>query len=182
MISSERSQNVIVAFLIISAIVSSVFLVGNIEYYSGSYVLAGRMEVNLVDVIVGNIDQENESVDPYLSLYFNFRTDAPTGGNVRLKALYATVWLNDDLLSYTVLNRDLSNNPNQLLYPGYDSNFTLATTINSDTDRSAILQADIDDTWNWYVRLRYTFITFDEEQSLTWRILYFNSTGITIGI
>ncbi|KXH77172.1 MAG: hypothetical protein AM326_05525 [Candidatus Thorarchaeota archaeon SMTZ-45] len=180
MISSERSQNIIVAFLIISAMVSSVFLVGNVQYYSGSYVLAGRMNVNLVEVLAGNVDQENESIYPFLSFTFNFQTDSPIEGNVRLTVIYGTVWLNDDLLSYTVFNRYLNNDADQLLHPGYDSNFTLASEINSETDRNTVLQADMVDTWNWYIRLRYTFITFDEAQSQTSRTLYFNATGVTI--
>ena len=55
MISSERAQNVIVTFVIIAAVVSSVLLVGNGQYYSGSYILAGRMEVALEELVVRDI-------------------------------------------------------------------------------------------------------------------------------
>jgi hypothetical protein len=87
----------------------------------------------------------------------------------------ATVSLNDDLLSFTQFSRTLS----ELLHTGYNKNITLAKTINSDTDRNTLLQADSIDTWNWNILLRYNFITFDDTRSLTWRILYYNWTGST---
>jgi hypothetical protein len=182
LISSERSQNVIVSFFIIVAVVSSVFLVGNAQYYGGSYVLAASMEVSIVDSTVSNIDPTNESVYPVLSFTFNFRTDSPTEGNVRLVSISATPWLNDDHLSFTVLSRTITNDPNQLFHPGYDSNFTLTTTLNSNADRTSIIQADTTDTWNWYVRLTYSFITFDDARSRISRVLYLNWTGAIIVI
>ncbi|MHA2396763.1 MAG: hypothetical protein ACXAC0_08665 [Candidatus Thorarchaeota archaeon] len=158
---------------------SSILLVSNAQYFSGSYVLAGRMEVTIEEIIVGDIDPGNESVFPFLSFNLNFRTDSPTEGNVRLRYISGTAWLNDDLLSLTVLQRYINNDADQILHPGYNSNFALGNTINSDTDRSTILQADSTDTWNWYLRLTYGFFTFDEERSLIYRTLYFNWTGPT---
>lgn len=179
MISSERAQNIIVSFVIITAVVSSVLLIGNANYYSGSYVLAGRLEVSIVGTVVSDLAPANDSIYPVLAFTINFRTDSPTEGNVQLTAIYATVWLNDDLLSYTPLSRDLSNDAKRLLHPAYNSNFTLATRLNSITDRASILQADSSDTWNWYLRLRYEFITFDEPRSLTRIYLSFNWTDST---
>jgi len=179
MISSQRSQNVIVSFVIIVAVVSSAFLVNNAQYYSGSYELAGRMEVSLLDTVVSDIDPTNESIYPSISFKLNFRTDALTEGNVRLLFIGATVSLNDDSLSYTDFRRGVTVYAEQLLHPGYDVNFTLSRTINSDTDRNSIFQADSIDTWNWYIRVSYDFITFDEPRSRTSRVLYFNSTGST---
>jgi hypothetical protein len=178
MISSQRTQNVIVSFSIILALVSSVFLVNNALYYSGSFELAGRMEVSLVKTVVSDIDPTNESLYPRLSFTLNFRTDALTEGNVRLISISATAWLNDDYLSYTDIGTGTAS-ADQLLHPGYNVNFTLARTVNSDTDRNTILQADSTDTWNWYIRVSYDFITFDDSHSRTSRILYLNSTGST---
>ena len=175
MISSERTQNGIVSFVIILAIVSSVFLVNNVQYYNGSYSLASRLEVNLVRTVLHDIDATNESLYPSLSFTFNFRTDASTEGNVRLTFIRATVWLNDDLLSLTDFSRSLG----EPLHTGYNKNITLAKTINSETDRNTLLQADSIDTWNWTIRLRYNFITFDDTRSQTWRIIYYNWTGST---
>lgn len=175
MISSDRGQNVIVSFVIILAVVSSVFLVSNVQYYNGSYSLATGLEVNPVRTVVRDIDPTNESLYPSLSFTFNFRTDASTEGNVRLMFIGATVWLNDDLLSFTQFSRTLD----ELLHTEYNKNITLAKTTNSDTDRNTLIQADSIDTWNWDIRLRYNFITFDDSRSLTWRILYYNWTGST---
>jgi hypothetical protein len=180
MISSERAQNVIVTFVIIAAVVSSVLLVGNGQYYSGSYILAGRMEVALEELVVRDIDPGNSSIYPGISLTFNFRTDSPIEGDVRLTYIDAILWLNDDRLSYTVFNRYLNNDATRVLHPGYDRNFTLATRLNSNTDRDTVLDADGTDTWNWYIRLRYSFITFNEARSSVMRSLYYNWTATTI--
>jgi hypothetical protein len=101
-------------------------------------------------------------------------------GNVRLRHIVATVLLNDDLLSFTVFQKYINNDADQILHPGYNSNFSLGNTINSHADRNTILQADGTDTWNWYFRLRYAFYTFDDAQSLIYRTLYLNWTGATI--
>lgn len=179
MISSERTQNGIVSFVIILALVSSVILVNNVQYYNGSFTLASRMKVSLVSTVVRDIDPTNDSIYPRLAFTFNFRTDAPNEGNVRLNYMDAGVWLNDDKLSFTVFTKSFSNDADQLLHPEYDRNFTISQITNSDADRTAIHQANSTDTWSWFVRLRYNFITFDISRSLTWRILYYNWTGAT---
>ena len=177
MISSERSQNVIVSFVIIVALVSSVLLINNVNYYSGSYVLAERVDVNMVEIVVSDINPANESIYPHLSFTFNFRTDSPTKGNVRLSSIEAAVTLNEDPLSLTIFDMGFNNNPDRFLHPGYNVNFTLQKTINSNPDRATVLLADNVSTWNWFLRLRYNLILFDEGQSL--RTLYFNWTGPT---
>ena len=177
MISSVRSQNVIVSFVIILTAVSSLFLVNNAQYYSGSFELAARMNVSFLEAVVSDIDPTNESVYPRLSFSLNFRTDATTEGDVRLESMSGTAWLNDDLLSYTDLAWIFTTPADKILHPGYNVNFTLARTTNSEADRDTILQAYDTDIWNWYVRIRYEFITFDTSSSS--RILYFNWTGAT---
>ncbi|MHA2024770.1 MAG: hypothetical protein ACW98U_02620 [Candidatus Thorarchaeota archaeon] len=179
MISSERSQNTIVSFVIILTVVSSVFLFNNVQYYHGSFTLATRMEVNLVSTVVRDIDPTNDSIYPILSFTLNFRTDSPSEGNVRLNYIEATIWLNDDYLSFTGLSRYLSTDADQLLHPDFDRNFTLSKTVDSEADRTAFLDANSTDSWNWYVRFRYNFITFENPRSLTWRVLYLNWTGST---
>ena len=177
MISSERTQTAIVSFVIILTMVSSVFLVNNVQYYNGSFTLASRMEVSLVRTVVRDIDPTNDSIYPALSFTLNFRTDSPTAGNVRLNYIDAVIWLNDDYLSFTTLSRYLSGD--QLLTPAFDRNFTLSKTINSETDRTTFLDANSTDSWNWFVRFRYNFITFENSRSITWRTLYYNWTGST---
>ncbi len=177
MISSERSQTIIVSAVIIISLLSSAILINNSMYYTSSYALAGSMEVSLVSAEVRNIDHTNESLYPTLSFIFNFRTDASTEGNVRLMFVSIVVWLNDDHLSFTDFRRTITNEDDQVLHPGYDNDITLAKTINSETDRNTVLLANTTDSWNWFIQLRYNFITFDESRSLTWRTLFYNWTG-----
>ncbi len=149
-------------------------------YYAGSYALAGGMEVSLESAAVRDIDPANETLYPTLSFIFNFRTEAITEGNVRLMFVSIVVWLNDDHLSFTDFQKPITNEDDQVLHPGYDNNISLVKTINSETDRNTVLLANSTDSWNWYIRLRYNFITFDESRSTTWRTLYYNWTGAAI--
>ncbi|MFW9768382.1 MAG: hypothetical protein ACFFF9_06470 [Candidatus Thorarchaeota archaeon] len=179
MISSERSQNVIVASVIILSVVCSLFFANNMQYYNGSFTLASRMEVSLESTVIQDLDPTNESIYPRLTFTLNFRTNSPVEGNVRLIFLEAVIWLNDDYLSLSTITRYLSGDENQLLTPDYNKNHTLSRIVNSNTDRSKIIDANNTDSWHWFVRFRYNFITFDNPRSTTWRILYYNWTGST---
>lgn len=176
MFSSERTQNGVVSFVIIVAVVSSLFFVNNVQYYYGSFSLASTMEVNVVKITVVNIDPTNDSIYPILAFTINFRTNTTYEGNVRLTALYGSIWLNDDFLSFTSLSTAITSDSDQLLTPGYDKNFTLGKTINARADRTTILDANSTDTWSWFIRFRYSFMTFDESNTLTTRVRYFNWT------
>ncbi|MFW9832559.1 MAG: hypothetical protein ACFFEK_01055 [Candidatus Thorarchaeota archaeon] len=181
MIASERSQNVIVATMLIAAIVSSIFLVGNAQYFGGSYALAGKMEVSIVNTVVSNIDPLNESVYPQIAFTFNLRTDAGTEGNVRLMFIGAQVYLNHDILSYTPFSYTLPQNL-QPLYPHYNRNFTLSRSTDTTYDRDTVNEAYNSSTWYWEVTFRYYFITFDVAETITWNFLHFNWTGQTTTI
>ena len=177
MISSERTQNIIVASMIIVTLVSSILLVSNASYYTGSYSLAGRMEVSLVDITAANIDPGNESVYPRLSFTFNLQTVSQMSGNVRITFMGAAVALNDDVLSYMpfawVVPLD-----NQSVTPGYNMNVTLSRTSSTDDDRNTIVDAFQTDYWNWTVTFRYSFITFDEAGSIRWDYTTFRVLGV----
>jgi hypothetical protein len=177
MISSDRTQNTIVAFTIIAALVSSIFLVGTAHYYSGSYALAGRLEVDIVQTTVSNIDPTNSSVFPRIRFTFNIHTEAASEGNVRLGFIGANVQLNGDELSYTPFAYTVPYD-HQPLYPNYDENFTLSQTTAS-TDRDTVLLANSTGQWNWEIMFRYYFTTFDIDGSITWRYIFFNWTGST---
>ena len=179
MISSERSQNGIVAFVIIASIVCSLFFASNMQYYNGSFALASMMDVTLESTVIQDLDPTNESIYPRLTFTLNFRTSSPIEGNVRLLYLEAVIYLNDDYLSLTTISRYFSSDEDQRLTPGYDKNHALSRVVDSDTDRAAIIDADSTGTWQWYVRFRYNFITFDNPLSQTWRTLYYNWTGST---
>ena len=177
MISSERSQNIIVALTIVAALVSSVFLVSNGAYYTGSYSLAGQMEVSLVEITASNINPGNESVYPRLSFTFNLRTTSMWSGNVRITFMGAAVTLNDDILSYMPFAWIVPYEE-QHLTPGYDVNVTLARTSSTSDDRNAIVDAFQADYWNWTVTFRYSYITFDEAGSIMWDYTTFRVMGV----
>lgn len=178
MISSERSQNIIIAITIIAAVVSSGFLVSNSNYYTGSYALVGQMNVDIVKTEVSSIDPGNETIFPRIVFTVNLRTTSATEGNVRVNFLGGEATLNGDLLSYTSLARSIPFD-NQALYPDYDRNFTLRG-VTAASDRDAVIDAYQTDTWQWLVTLRYSFYIFDEYGSITFRFLEYNYTGAVV--
>ncbi|MHA1927935.1 MAG: hypothetical protein ACTSV2_05050 [Candidatus Thorarchaeota archaeon] len=178
MIASERTQNIIVVSVILVALVSSGFLVSNAAYYGGSYSLAGRLNVSLLEVQVSGIDHTNESVNPGLRLTFNLATDSLTEGNVRITFMGAEVTLNNDSLSYTTF----SYTPpvvEQYLYPEFNRNYSMHNSAIA-ADRQTILDADIAGSWNWDIEYRYSFIVFDERGTITFRWFNFATTITTI--
>ena len=153
--------------------------VWDMQYYNGSFTLASRMEVTLVSTVIRDFDPTNESIDPRLTFTFNFRTNSPTEGNVRLLYIDAAIWLNDDYLSLTTLSRYFSTDDDQLLTTTYNKNHTLSRVIDADSDQTTIFDANSTGSWDWFVRFRYNFITFDNPRSQTWRTIYYNWTGST---
>lgn len=178
MISSERTQNVIVTVTIIAALVSSVFLVSNAQYYSASYALVGQMEVDLVEIIVTNIDYTNESVFPGIFIIFNLKSNATSEGNVRIEFIGAEVYLNDDILSYTPFAYTVPYD-SQPLHPNYDRNFTLRRTTNT-IDRQTVHDANTTGTWNWSLTYRMRFTSFGESDSAARRYIEFEYSGVTL--
>jgi type 1 fimbria pilin len=178
MIASERTQNIIVVAVIVTAIISSGLLVSNAQYYGGSYSLAGRLNVTLLEIQVRNIDHTNESVDPQIRLSFKMNTSSQYEGNVRITFIGASVTLNDDLLSYTSFALTPSDS-RQIVTPDYNETFTMSNTATS-YDKTTILDADTTGVWNWDIVYRYSFIVFDERGTITWRYVYFESTQTTI--
>ncbi|RDE15763.1 MAG: hypothetical protein C4K48_02990 [Candidatus Thorarchaeota archaeon] len=177
MIASGRFQNIIIVLTIAVAIISSGFIVTNASYYGGTYVLAERLEVSLAEIHVSNVDPGNSSVNPLISLAFNMRIDVQAVGNVRVTFLGATLWLNNDLLSYT----SFSHSPtlvDQYLHSDYDSNVTMSQSVTD--DRQTVLDAYLSSTWAWNVTLRYSFIVFDVRDTIAWRSLEFYTTEFTL--
>ena len=177
MIASERSQNIIIVLTIAIAIISSGFIVANASYYGGTYVLAEQLEVSLAEIHVSSVDPSNASVKPRISLTFNMRIDVQAEGNVRVTFLGATLWLNNDLLSYT----SFSHSPSlvdQYLHSDYDRNITMSQSAID--DRQTVVDAYLSSTWAWNVTLRYSFIVFDVRDTIAWRFLDFYTTEFTL--
>ncbi|MFW9956485.1 MAG: hypothetical protein ACFFCT_00320 [Candidatus Odinarchaeota archaeon] len=179
MIASERPQNFIIIAMIITTVISSGFIIGNAQYYGGSYILAGQLEVNLVDIQVSNVNTTDETEDPSLVLSFNLAIPAQADGNVRITFFGATVWLNNDLLSLT----SFSLTPalaDQYLYSNFDRNIAMSQTASSTSDRQTIIDAYLTSSWTWNVTLRYSFIVFDEPNTIMWRWFEFYTTDFTL--
>jgi len=179
MISSERTQNIIVIIMIITAVISSSFIIGNAQYYGGTFVLAGKLEVNLVDIHVSNVEPSNSSVNPGVALTFNFAISAQAAGNVRITFVGATLWLNNVHLYYT----PFAYTPavaDQYLYSNFDRDVVMTQTVSSNADRQKIIDAYLGSTWAWNITLRYSLIVFDERDTIMWRWFDFYTTNFTL--
>lgn len=179
MIASERSQNIIIALTIATAIIGSGFMVGNAYYYGGTYVLTERLDASLAAIHVSNVDLGNLSVRPLISLTFNMKTTAQVEGNARITFLGATLWLNNDLLSLMAFASTPSL-ANQYLRSGYNKNVTMSQSAGPPDDNQAIWDAYNTSTWAWNVTLRYSMIVFDVSNTITWRFLDFYTTDFIL--
>ncbi len=178
MIASERSQNIIVTVTILAALISSAYLVGNVQYYSASYSLVGQMEVSLAEIRISDIDPTNESLFPRIYIIFNLKSDAVSEGSVRIEFIGAEVYLNDDLLSYTPFYYEVPYTE-QPMYPNYDRNFTLGRTTVSD-DRDTVIDANETGIWNWSITYRMRFTSFNQRDSAARRYIQFDYIGVKI--
>jgi hypothetical protein len=182
MISSDRTQNIIVAGMIVATIISSVFLVNNAMYYSGSYSLVGRLDVTMNAPVVANVDPTNESIFPSISLSFHLVSQSTLEGNVRITFIGADVRLNDDMLSYTPFAWTVPL-AEQHLTPGYNRTVVLSRSTYTEEDaidRQTILTAYDLGVWNWTVVLRYSFIVFDEPGSISWVYIPFSTVDVVL--
>jgi hypothetical protein len=179
MISSERSLNIIVIIMIITALISSGFIIGNGQYYGGSFVLVRELEANLVDIHVSNVDPSNVSVETSIALTFNFAIHAQAEGNVRLTFVGAALWLNNDLLSLTAFAY-IPVLADQYLYSNFDRDVVMAQTVGSNPDRQTIIDAYLGSTWAWNVTLRYSIIVFDEPSTNMLTYLHYYTTNFTL--
>jgi hypothetical protein len=178
MISSPRCQNAILVTTIVITIVSAGFIVGTAQYYGGTFVLINRLETSLSEIQLSDVDPSNSSVYPTITLIFNLKIPTQAEGNVRIPFFGATLWLNNDILSYA----EFAYRPplaEQYLHSDYDRNVTLIETANV-IDRQTILDAYSSSTWNWNITLRYYILVFDDPNSISWNWFYFYTTNFTL--
>jgi hypothetical protein len=176
MIASERSQNIIIIVTIVTAIVCTGFTVGNAQYYGGTYVLINRLEISLTDIHVSNVG--TNITNPVIALTFNLEMPFQATGNVRITFLGATVWLNDDILSYTSFAY-VPPLADQYLQSNMNRNVTMSQTSGS-SDAQAVNDAYLSSTWAWNVTLRFSHIVFDEPDSIAWTYIDYYTTEVTI--
>lgn len=181
MISSERTQNIIVATTIIVAIICSTFLVSNATYYAGTYTLFGNLEVTFENLTISNIDPLDNESYPDLQFHFKVATNSQFPGNVRITFFGFTPSLNYDQLSYTPFSIILPESE-QYLTPNYSHELLFNKTASDEygIDRQAIWDAYESDTWFWQVEFRFSYIFFDLANTIHWAYWDFNITQVTI--
>ena len=181
MISSERTQNIIIASTIIIAVISSVTLVSNGIYYGGTYALLGNLDITFENLTISNIDPLNSSKYPIVVFTFNLATHSPYDGNVRINFMGLSTTLNGDRLSYMAFSL-IPPVADQHLTPTYNHNFVFNDTADDELgiDRQTILDAYNSSTWFWEVEFRYSYYFFDVFSTIDFSYRYFNITEVTI--
>jgi hypothetical protein len=174
MISSERCQNIIIVITIAVAVISSGFIIGTGQYYGGTFILINKLETNLAEIHVSDVNPSNATLYPKITLKFNLEIPVQAEGNVRIPFFGATLWLNNDILSYAEFAYQPSLD-NQYLHSNFNRNITMSQTTN-EIDRQTIIDAYLMSTWKWNVTLRYYFIIFDDPGSITWNWIDFYTT------
>ncbi|MGV9168491.1 MAG: hypothetical protein ACOC38_00950 [Promethearchaeia archaeon] len=178
MISSERSQNAIMAITLIIGVLSGVSLAGSSAYYSGSYLMVRYLEVDLLRIKAQNLQPENETVNPSLTLSFNMQVPDVLSGKASVTFLRASVYLNGDSFDYTLFRKRLSMDDREL-FPGYDKNHTIGSTITVDSDKEILYNAYEESNWTFSVVLTIFYHTFDSDASEV-RVVSFSQEGVDI--
>ncbi len=159
MITSERTQDTIVAIMMILAVLSSFSLVNSATYYGGSEYLLYGMEVTLEEIRITHLDPTNVSIDPIMSLSFRFKAPSPPQGGIRLWDMYATVVLNNDSLSYASFGLYVPAEYRQV-YPGYEHVFVLTSLIDDLPDKYTLYHAYGNNTWSFVIGFRWFYRMF----------------------
>lgn len=176
MISSERTQNIIIVVTILLGVISAVSLAGNALHYSGSYALVAYLDVDLEEVQVRNLDPSNDSSIPRLSFIFNAQTIAETEGEAYLRFLGLAVMLNGHTMT-SVLFRYLLPADERALYPGFNNNYTLSQAVEGSDDKQAIFDAATSGVWQFNLTLRYTY-TVLQSDTVSARYIFIYHEGV----
>ncbi len=178
MIADTKTQNIIVVATLILGIVSGLGLATSSSYFAGSYALVTKLEFDLLEVRVTGLDPTNESINPRITLVFNIKT--PTGyfGDASLSYLQASVALNGEQFVYSQTQwRKNIPTEDQLLFPGYDKNFTMGETLPVLSDKQILYDAESSGAWNFTIVLTISYRIFDSRTSF--RDITFSHEGYT---
>ncbi|MHA1636903.1 MAG: hypothetical protein ACTSUO_10195 [Candidatus Thorarchaeota archaeon] len=160
MISGKKAQNVIVIVMLVLGLFSGINLIGSATEYSGSYLIASYLHVELDEIRLTNYDPENVSINPGLYLDFSFQAPTTIAGQATITFLKAAVFLNGDHISYAVFARSIPEDQ-RLMTSGYNASFTLSSGITAIEDKWTLLNATADGEWVYSVRLTYFYYIFD---------------------
>jgi hypothetical protein len=150
--ASNRAQSVIITVCILVGVINAVLLINTTYYYSGSILLSDNLEVDLKEIKVTNLDPTNTTINPKLTLTFNVIVPTRWTGEFNIRELVTSVYLNNHHIRYGFFHLVISPE-NQALYSGDNRNYTIATTLSTDSDKQVFYNASITDTWFFEVNL-----------------------------
>ncbi len=181
MISDPKTQDRVVALMILVGVISAVSLVNTASYYSGSYYLLKDMQVELLEIRLSNLDIDNHTVDPVMRLTFRFQAPYTFQGNIQITGMSATVFLNRDKLSYTAFGLSVPEEY-RLVSSGYTHEFTLSSTVHDINDKFTVYNASVSSSWVFAVRLQWSYRMFATAgmPRSTPMVVDFNRTGVVL--
>ncbi len=180
MISDNKPQNIIFVITMIIGLVSAASLVTSAAYYSGSYSIVRYLEIDMVDVRVGNFDPDNFTVNPYLIADFHVQAPPAQTGEAQLTYFTMSVYLNGEKISYTSFRKNVPLDL-RTLYPNYNETFAVGSTITVDQDKQMIHDAYQSEEWVFSFTLTVFYDIFDSPGDQV-RIISYSYNGLPSGI
>lgn len=176
MIESEKVQNALIIVTILVSLLSASIMVGNANYYVGSYGLAHYVDVELAEIRVSNAD--NESLDPVIRFILNFQTRNDTSGDAAISSLRVVATLNRESIYGTSFRMDVPFIDGSL-HANYNRNFTLLNSLQDPHDRDIIYDAYASGNWTWHVTVYYYYSVFMSDSDDR-REIGFSYEGVTL--
>ncbi len=160
MIEKDRTQNIIIASMIIIAAISGITLASNATYYSGSYMIINNLNIQLTNLQILNY---NGSGTPVIRMSFSVQAPTVLAGRAYLNYLRATVYLNGESFSYTEFRTQIPEDK-QVLTSGYSELFNISASINDPNDQAIIANATMTGQWTFHILLTYFYNVFDRSR------------------
>jgi hypothetical protein len=164
----------------IIGLVSAASLMTGAAYYSGSYSIVRYLEIDMVDVRVGNFDPDNITINPALEVDFHVQAPPAQTGEAELTYFTMSVYLNGDKFSYTSFRRDVHRDL-RTLYPNYNQTFSIGSTILEIQDKQMLYDAYENEEWVFSITLTVFYDIFDSPGDQV-RIIAYSYNGLPSGI
>ena len=160
MIADTKTQNIIVVATLVLGIVSGLGFATSSSYFAGSYSLVANLELDILEIRITNLDPTNESINPRITLVFNANVPTGSSGDAAITYFRVEVDLNDRPFLYSQSWRKYIPLEDQLLYPGYDTNFTVSETIHELLDKQILYDAENSNEWSFSILLVLSYDVF----------------------
>lgn len=178
MIRREKTQNVIMAVVIVLGLISAASLVSSSNYYSASYLIGRYLEADLVGITVRNLDPENQTINPSISVKFNLKTPDVENGDATLTFLRASVYLNGESFNYIIFSKKPSGEAAKL-GPNYDRNFSLGGSVIQEPDQQLLYDAYANSNWTFVIIFIMSYRVLNSE-AVTRRTASFSQNGVNL--